>query len=151
MKENIKKHDPIGRRIRAFRQNRGLNISELAKKANMSRSYLSQLELEDVDNPTVDTIRKIANGLDITASELIGEKTPQKESDTSSFKFFFDKEELEEMFSDKETLEGLKTLKEILTDPKIPIQQIDDIREKIVSYGEWLQEKAKKRSEKSRS
>lgn len=94
----------VGRRIRILRQEQGLTIKKLAEKAGMSRSYLSQLELEGVENPTIKTVRKIAEALDITASELMGETQKSEERKAEPVKertIYFDGERLRQVRKDK--------------------------------------------------
>lgn len=64
------KSPSLGKAI-AFRRN-GLELSqeELAERAGVHRTYISQLE-RDLKSPTVDTLRKIAAALDVRASKLI--------------------------------------------------------------------------------
>ena len=143
MKEESKKSEPIGRRIRHLRRQSGMNIRELAEKVGISRSYLSQIELESIESPTIKTIKKSSVALNMSVSELIGEEKHQSGYNISSFDFPLSEEELEEMPSeestpstsliennmDQDTLEALKIIKNTITNPEIPIQQIDNIRE----------------------
>ncbi|MGN1183248.1 MAG: helix-turn-helix domain-containing protein [Faecalibacillus sp.] len=53
----------IGNKIRTKRLQKNLTISELAKKVDVSNSYISQLEHDNTD-PSVSMLQKIANALD---------------------------------------------------------------------------------------
>ncbi len=69
----------IGQRIRRFREDRGLTLSRLAELADVSKGYLSALEREERENPSIDAAGKIATALGIPVSELIGEIPAQPE------------------------------------------------------------------------
>jgi len=56
--------------IRAWREYRGLTMRELARRIGMTPAYLSQIET-DKRNPTVDTLRRIADELEIDIDQLI--------------------------------------------------------------------------------
>lgn len=61
----------IGRKIRQARKKVGLKQWELAKKIGVSESRISQYE-NGTQNPRVDTLQKIAEGLGITPVDIIG-------------------------------------------------------------------------------
>lgn len=56
--------------VRAWREYRKMKISELAAKVGISPAYLSQIETGK-RNPTVDTLKAIANELGIDVDMLI--------------------------------------------------------------------------------
>lgn len=62
----------LGQRIRELRKTRMINQRELAKQANMTSSYLGQLE-RDEKNPTIGSIEKICAAFGITLSEFFSE------------------------------------------------------------------------------
>lgn len=65
----------IGENIRKIRQDRGMKQDEFAKKADISRSYLGDLE-NNRKSPSLDTLQKLANNMDISLSYLLtGKKT----------------------------------------------------------------------------
>lgn len=66
--------DEIGRSIKALRHTRGMTQSELAEESDLDRSYISSIEKGD-RNPTVDTIARIAESLNLTFAELMEEAT----------------------------------------------------------------------------
>lgn len=59
----------LGRRIRQLRQLRHLTQEELAERANLNVTFVSQIE-RGCKSPTVETIGKIANGLQVSLPEL---------------------------------------------------------------------------------
>jgi transcriptional regulator with XRE-family HTH domain len=73
----------IGDQIRRFREERGLNLSQLGAEAGVSKGYLWSLENDqDARRPSADTLYAIAKALGVTMSDLMGRKllpaaTPQ--------------------------------------------------------------------------
>jgi transcriptional regulator with XRE-family HTH domain len=63
----------IGSRIRAFRLDKGLTLSELARRAGVSKSLVSQIENSKA-NPTVETLRAIAAALEVPVFALFLEE-----------------------------------------------------------------------------
>ena len=61
----------IGSKIRKWRKIKELTQDELSKKANIPYPTLVKLESDAVQNPSIDTVTKIAAGLEITLDELI--------------------------------------------------------------------------------
>jgi XRE family transcriptional regulator, master regulator for biofilm formation len=62
----------IGLRIRSLREKKGYSISELAMRAGISKSYLSQIERNLQVNPSLHLLSKLARTLDATLDDLIG-------------------------------------------------------------------------------
>lgn len=64
----------IGSRIKSLRLERGLTLPQLSEKAGVSIGLLSQLENADDSsaNPNLQTLRKIANALEVTVADLLG-------------------------------------------------------------------------------
>jgi transcriptional regulator with XRE-family HTH domain len=59
----------LGKGIRFYRQQRQLSQANLAEKANISITFLSNIE-RGIKYPTSDTLSAIANGLDVEVFEL---------------------------------------------------------------------------------
>lgn len=59
----------IGLRIKNLRRAEGLSQEELAEKMGISSKYLSSIE-RGKENPTLDTLIKLANALKIEPSEI---------------------------------------------------------------------------------
>jgi transcriptional regulator with XRE-family HTH domain len=64
----------IGPRLLAIRKERGLTLADLAAKAGVSRSVLSELERGNA-NPTYGTLWNLAQALEIDLISLIGGKS----------------------------------------------------------------------------
>lgn len=69
----------IGSKIKTLRKDCKLTQEELSKKANISRSYLADIERNRY-NPSVDTLVGIANALNLTLSELVDDNNNAKPS-----------------------------------------------------------------------
>ena len=59
----------IGQRIRSYRIQNGLNQEELAEKCGLHPTYIGQVERGE-KNATLESISKIASGLDLSLSKL---------------------------------------------------------------------------------
>lgn len=57
--------------IRRLREDRGLTMEALAESAGISTSYLSEVE-RGLKRPSTDVIAKVADALDMRASEFLG-------------------------------------------------------------------------------
>lgn len=56
--------------IKKFREKKNLSIHELARRTGLTASYISNLEKGKRDNPSKDTMEKIAEALDRTVPEI---------------------------------------------------------------------------------
>ena len=61
----------IGSRVKKFRKEKRMSISELAEKAGVAKSYISSLERDLQTNPSIQFIEKITRALDISIDSLI--------------------------------------------------------------------------------
>lgn len=55
--------------IRQIREEKGISLNELAKKANVSKAHLSCVERNE-KKASIDTLVKIAKALDVEITEL---------------------------------------------------------------------------------
>ncbi len=60
----------IGAKVRELRTAQGLSQEELAARAGLDRTYISQIE-RAVKNVTVASLDKVAKGLGVTLGELV--------------------------------------------------------------------------------
>lgn len=65
----------VGPIVRRLRRRGGLTLDQLAEASGVSRAMLSSVERGD-KNPTLPVLAKIAAGLGVTMSELMGEQAP---------------------------------------------------------------------------
>lgn len=56
--------------IKRIRLEQGVSQEKLALKANIDRSYMSELERQ-LANPSIEALMKIGNALGVTPSELL--------------------------------------------------------------------------------
>jgi transcriptional regulator with XRE-family HTH domain len=63
-------YPPIGERLRTGRQARGLSLRELAERASVSASLISQIETGRAQ-PSVKTLYALADELDVSVDELL--------------------------------------------------------------------------------
>ncbi|KEZ51675.1 helix-turn-helix domain-containing protein [Metabacillus indicus] len=61
----------IGERIRKYRKERGLSLSELADRAGVAKSYLSSIERNLQSNPSVQFLEKVSSVLGVSMNTLI--------------------------------------------------------------------------------
>ena len=64
----------IGNKIKTFRKANKLTQVELAKKANISRSYLADVE-NDRYNPSLETLKSLANALEVPVNKFFNEES----------------------------------------------------------------------------
>ncbi len=61
----------IGEKIKIWRKKKSLTQDSLAKKADMPYTSLAKIESDAIKNPSIQTMVKIAQGLEITLDELM--------------------------------------------------------------------------------
>lgn len=65
--------DPgIGARVRRYRQDRGLSLTELANQAGVSKSHLSVIENGTGSRPGARVLYALATALGVTLADLLG-------------------------------------------------------------------------------
>ena len=67
--------DPFSDRLKSLRDLRRLSLRELARRTSLSASYLSQLERGSA-SPTLETMRRLAEGLGVELPSLFEEDGP---------------------------------------------------------------------------
>ena len=63
----------LGPRIRSLRQARRLTLRDVADRAGVTESFLSQVE-RDVTSPSIATVQRIARALDLSIAQLFAEE-----------------------------------------------------------------------------
>lgn len=61
----------IGQRIKNFRLQKKLSLSELAERAGIAKSYLSSIERNIQSNPSVQFLEKVSSVLGVTVNALL--------------------------------------------------------------------------------
>jgi transcriptional regulator with XRE-family HTH domain len=102
----------IGDNIKLFRKKAKMTQMELAKKANISRSYLADVERNRY-NPSFDTLKAIASALNVPISSLIGEENTTNSNRDTQLPELTEKDErdiakdLQRIMESLESREGL--------------------------------------------
>lgn len=68
----------IGERIKSLREQKGYSITKLADLAGVSKSYLSYIERNVQNNPSLQVLSRIALHLDSNIEYLLGEEIPRE-------------------------------------------------------------------------
>lgn len=63
--------ETIGGKIKKFRNKQVLTQDELARKSDLPYTTLTKIETNVIKNPSIQTVMKIAKGLDITLDDLM--------------------------------------------------------------------------------
>ena len=66
-----KEKSKIGEDIKRLRLKTGMSQDVLSKKANLSFHTISKIEAGSTPNPTIDTVKKIADALDVSLDDLM--------------------------------------------------------------------------------
>lgn len=104
----------IGKNIARIRKKRGYTLSEFAELANISKSYLSNIERDINKNPSLEVIRKIAKVLNV---DLITLLQPSMDLDKYLYveqEWVFFLNELKELGIEKEEIQQYKLLIEFI-------------------------------------
>lgn len=65
----------FGSRLREYRDQRGLSLSQLAQETELSKGYLSSLENNHLERrPSAEVLYTLAQALGVTMSDLMGKK-----------------------------------------------------------------------------
>ncbi len=76
--------DMLGNRIRIFRSERGLTLSQLAKMSGLSASYLSTIE-RGLKKPSVPALKQISESLNVSSALLIRQEEEKFTGEKLSF------------------------------------------------------------------
>lgn len=71
----------IGQRIKMLRQQKGYSITELAELANVSKSYLSYIERNLQNNPSLQFLTKLVEPLETNIEFLLGKEPTDSKID----------------------------------------------------------------------
>lgn len=77
----------IGDRIRTIRVQKRMTLSNLAEKANVTKSYLSNIERNISNNPTIEFVEKVALALNMKPESLLGWEKDEVSSLENSFSY----------------------------------------------------------------
>ena len=71
----------LGQIIKKKRKELDMSVADLAKKANVSRAYIFQLESGESKKPSAETLYNLAVALDTTIAELLGKQIKSVDRD----------------------------------------------------------------------
>ena len=111
----------IGENIQRIRNKRGLTLSELAERANISKSYLSNIERNLNQNPSIQIIEKIASVLAVDFRMLIGIKS------------------VDDQIAENEWLDFVNELKE----SGVGVEQLQEYKA-IIEFAKWKNRQSNK-------
>ncbi len=66
-----KERSKIGENIKRLRLTIGMSQDALSKKANLAFHTISKIESGSTPNPTIETVKKIADALGVTLDDLM--------------------------------------------------------------------------------
>lgn len=61
----------ISKNIRKLREQKGISQDRLSKLADTSLNTIAKLELDETQNPTIETLQKVAKALNVKVEDLI--------------------------------------------------------------------------------
>lgn len=102
----------IGKNISELRKKRGMTLSELAERSNISKSYLSVIERNINENPSIQVIKKLAAVLDVDLKTLLGSEVETEQFLETEWLEFIS--ELKKSGVDKKQIKEYKTLIEFI-------------------------------------
>ena len=101
---------PLGDKIRKLRKAQKMSMETLAAEADMSKSYLWEIENSGEANPTIDKLERLASVLSTTAEFLVTNEQMDQPADAFDKAFFRNYKTLKPE-TKHQLLEILKTLK----------------------------------------
>ena len=78
----------LGETLRRLRKDRGLTMDKLAQAADISKSYVWELENRPAQRPSANVLHSIAGVLGVTLQDLLGAPTPMKDIAPEDQAFF---------------------------------------------------------------
>jgi transcriptional regulator with XRE-family HTH domain len=82
---------PLGAYLRIARTKAGLSVRELERLTGVANSYLTKLELNQKTNPSADVLQRLADVLELDASELLAYIGVKPSSSLPSARVYFRK------------------------------------------------------------
>ena len=136
--QNNKKSNFLGERLASFRKLNALSLEQVATRAEISKSYLSKLE-RGLSSPTIATVLKLAQALDVSSEQLIGESAQDdgivlvKAGDRVPFSRFSERDGYT-----YEAIAAFRTNKTMMPFIMYPPTVIDDKKDLVSHAGEEL-------------
>jgi transcriptional regulator with XRE-family HTH domain len=76
---------PVGNRIETLRERRGLNLSQLAQYASVTRQWLRQVELGEIETPGGDKIERVATILGVSSTYLLTGRDAPRDDESENW------------------------------------------------------------------
>jgi transcriptional regulator with XRE-family HTH domain len=87
----------LGDRVRQRREERGISAAELARRANVSKGYLSEIEAGKTPRPSADVLYRLATALGTSIGDLLEKKVrPASRAVSPSLREFADQTSIPE-------------------------------------------------------
>ena len=103
-----------GKYIHSIRKAQGYTLSQLAERVGISKSYLSNIERDLKQNPSIHVMEKIASALNIDLNQLIQNGTELEKVQYLEKEWVDFINQLKETGVDKEQIQDYKILVEFL-------------------------------------
>jgi XRE family transcriptional regulator, master regulator for biofilm formation len=104
----------IGTNINRIRKRRGLTLSELADRANVSKSYLSNIERNLNKNPSIQVLKKLAAVLDVDLNFILQAEEPSETQHFLESEWLDFIHDLQDSGVEKEQLQQYRTVIEFV-------------------------------------
>lgn len=80
---------PFGKRLRQFREAKGLTLQQVADAVGCTKAYVWELEMREGQRPTAERLNAIGKLLGVTVQDLLGEPIGAMENPTPQDVAFF--------------------------------------------------------------
>lgn len=80
---------PFGKRLREYREAKGLTLQQVADAVGCTKAYIWELEMREGQRPTAERLNAIAKTLDVTVLHLLGEPIAGVEAPSAADAKFF--------------------------------------------------------------
>jgi XRE family transcriptional regulator, master regulator for biofilm formation len=104
----------IGTNIYRIRKKRGISLSELSERAKISKSYLSNIERNLNQNPSIHILGRISRGLNVELEEIIITDVKNGQDGQLDDEWIDFIQELKDSGINKDQLQEYKTLIEFI-------------------------------------
>ncbi|NHC43062.1 helix-turn-helix transcriptional regulator [Bacillus sp. MM2020_1] len=104
----------VGKQIHEIRKKKGLTLTEVAHRANISKSYLSNIERDLNQNPSIYIIKKLAMVLNVDVKVLLNPNFIEETSSNLEKEWIELINELKDSGVEKDQIHEIKTLIEYM-------------------------------------
>ena len=104
----------IGVNIKKYRMAKGMTLTELAERSNVSKSYLNNLERNKKNNPSINVLFRLSKELNIDIYQIIGVTKGVEHGDEVSQEWLLFMEEAKSAGIEKKNLSEYKEIIEYI-------------------------------------